>query len=282
MINCYLCEKKYTQNDLFYLYLCYDCHNKTSFCLNCDKIMMKIFENNNMFKCGNCRKIVPAITKELIEVTNPIDNNPNLNLSAINENLISPKKILNNNKNYNNEIIFNNNSNLFSPSDSKLLNQLVGNKIAINSPSLNSPFFKHKNNFQRFQESPNLNNNNLENQQRIKDINNNNENNNTNNNENYIHNSSNNNNFDEQNSISCFSDNNTAAKKKNSFILITNNNGKKIIKNKQNLFQYFDLNNSKNFDEEKSFNKVNKNDLSGYFKKIKETKIDDGYFKYKK
>ena len=153
MISCYLCEKRYSQGKVFNLYLCYDCHNRTSICINCDYIMMKIFEHQNMFKCGACRKITPAISKELIEVVNSIDTNSSLNISAINENLSSPKKDIKNNNNANNTI-YNINSNLVSPNDIKILNQLVGNKKAIISPI--SPFhngIKNNINFQRIKTS---------------------------------------------------------------------------------------------------------------------------------
>ena len=56
-----------------------------------------------------------------------------MNISAINENLISPKKDIKNNNNAN-TIIYNNNSNLVSPNDIRLLNQLAGNKKPLNSP----------------------------------------------------------------------------------------------------------------------------------------------------
>ena len=165
MISCYLCEKRYIQGEVFNLYLCVDCHNRTSFCLNCDKIMMKIFECQNIFKCGACKKIAPAISKELIEVVNSIDTNSFLNISAINENLFSPKKDINNNNNAN-TIIYNNNSNLVSPNDIRLLNQLAGNKKALNTPI--SPFYneiRNNNNLQNinssFQNNMQNNKNNL-------------------------------------------------------------------------------------------------------------------------
>ena len=53
---CSLCEKIFLSEEQFNIYLCYDCHNQTSFCLNCDKIMSKIFNNTNIFKCSFCNK----------------------------------------------------------------------------------------------------------------------------------------------------------------------------------------------------------------------------------
>ena len=235
MISCYLCDKRYIKGEVFNVYLCYDCHNKTSFCLNCDKIMMKIFEYNNMFKCGSCKKICPAISKDLIEVTNPIDLNPFLNISGINDNIFTPQKNIIN-KNNNNNIEFNINSYINSPNDYKILNQLSGNKIKINSPSLNSPFI---NNFQNKNQVLNFNNNIVQNNNMLnnKNIINNNDNNRIINNDNDKN--IDNNNSKEDSNISCLTDNNTKAKIKNKFHLVMNDNSKSVIKDSHKIVEYF-------------------------------------------
>ena len=95
MNSCSLCEKIYLSEEKFNIYLCYDCHNKTSFCMNCDKIMSKIFNYINIFKCDYCNKVAPALSKLLVEMENQNDKNdinqinniPNIN--EIKENNIS-------------------------------------------------------------------------------------------------------------------------------------------------------------------------------------------------
>ena len=266
MISCYLCEKIYLPKEIFQLYLCYDCNNYTSFCLNCDKLMMKIFENNNMFKCGACKKIVPASVKQLIEITNLINYNQ-VNLSNnINENILSPNKNnndnflspnKNNNNNNNNNINISspnkntndnnnniniNNSNLNSPFEKNYIYPLIGNKIAINTPSINSSFFSE------------IKNNNI--QKLFKD----------NNTEIQKDNQNNNN----TNNLSILTDNNTPSKVKKNFHLKMNSNGMELIKDKSCMFDYFNLNDSKDLQE--SFNKNengNKSNFNGYNKKDK-------------
>ena len=230
MISCYLCEKRYKKGEVFNAYLCCDCHNKTSFCLNCDKIMMKIFEYNNIFKCGNCRKITPAISKDLIEVTNEIDLNPFSNISGINTNIndgiLTPQRNIINRNNNNNITDININSFMNSPSDYKLLKQLSGNKSNINTPSLKSPFMNSSN--------LDFNNNNFWNNDNGR-INNN----NNNKNNNKIDNNIDNNNSKWDSNISCFSDNDTKAKVKNEFHLVVNDRRKILVKNKPNIAEYF-------------------------------------------
>ena len=125
---CSLCEKIYLSEEKFNIYLCYDCHNKTSFCLNCDKIMSKIFNNTNIFKCAICNKITPAISKDLAERESITESNQMDNLSTIND--------INENK-----ILFNNNLSLISPNDNKIIYPLTGNKNIIHTPSTYSSFF---------------------------------------------------------------------------------------------------------------------------------------------
>ena len=129
MNRCSLCEKIYLSEEKFNIYLCYDCHNKTSFCMNCDKIMSKIFNNTNTFKCEICNKVTPAISKQLVEMENPDSNNPNRinNLSNLND--INEKySTLKNNLNFN------------SPNENKFIYPLTGNKMIINTPSAYSSF----------------------------------------------------------------------------------------------------------------------------------------------
>ncbi len=278
MISCYLCEKIYLPKETFQLYLCYDCNNYTSFCLNCDKLMMKIFENNNMFKCGACKKIAPASVKQLIEVTNLIDSNQVNASSNINENILSPNKndndnIINNinflspnnnnnninisspnnNTNDNNNNIYINNSHLNSPFEKNYIYHLIGNKIAINTPSINSSFFSeikannipnHYNDKNTQIQKDNQNNNNI-------------------------------------NNLSILTDNNTPSKIKNNFQLKMNKDGMTLIKNKPKMFDYFNLNDSKDLQE--SFNKNengNKSNFNGYNKKDKNNhKKEISYYK---
>ena len=258
MINCSLCEKLFVQGDVFQIYLCYDCNLRTSFCLNCDKIMMKIFENKNIFKCGNCRKITPAILKELIEVMNPIDPIPNLNISPINKNIITPQKnIINNNRNDNNNSIFKN-----TPNQNKNNSEIVGKNFSFNSTSLNSPFLNETKNsvlFSKLNISPY--DNNLEKQ----------------NNKSY--NFPINNNINDQNNISNLTDINTDIKIKKKFHLVSDNNSKILVNNNKNIINYF-LNDSKRKDKSDSDNE-NKNNFDGYNKKKKSEIISQGYNKNK-
>ena len=273
MLNCFLCEKFYNSGEKFYLYLCYDCHNKTSFCINCDKIMMKIFENNNIFKCGSCRKITLAIMKQLIEVNNFPDLNNLINISAINEMNLSPIKNINENKNNN----INDNLNINTPEENKIIYQQMGNKILINTPSSIGSFYREINNNNSLKKineidyknnSPFIKDNNLqikkEFQNNIDDMNKKEE-------------------FGVDNSINNISNltdyNNTSFKIKNNFNLITNNNEKKLINKKQNgIINYFNFNDNKNLKELNNNLNKEKSEFSGYNKKIKKEKNEyDGY-----
>ena len=124
---CSLCEKIYLSEEQFHIYLCYDCHNKTSFCLNCDKIMSKIFNNTNIFKCEHCNKVTPAIYKQLAERESVPESNLFGNISAINDN--NENRILNNNLSVN------------SSNENRIAYPLNGNKINLNTPSSYSSFF---------------------------------------------------------------------------------------------------------------------------------------------
>ena len=124
---CSLCEKIYLSEEQFHIYLCYDCHNKTSFCLNCDKIMSKIFNNTNIFKCEHCNKVTPAIYKQLAERESVPESNFFGNISAINDN--NENRILNNNLSVN------------SSNENRIAYPLNGNKINLNTPSSYSSFF---------------------------------------------------------------------------------------------------------------------------------------------
>ena len=124
---CSLCEKIYLSEEQFHIYLCYDCHNKTSFCLNCDKIMCKIFNNTNIFKCEHCNKVTPAIYKQLAERESVPESNLFGNISAINDN--NENRILNNNLSVN------------SSNENRIAYPLNGNKINLNTPSSYSSFF---------------------------------------------------------------------------------------------------------------------------------------------
>ena len=125
---CSLCEKIYLAEEKFNIYLCYDCHNKTSFCMNCDKIMSKIFNYTNIFKCAICNKITPAITKDLAERESITESNQIENSSTIND--------INENR-----ILFNNNLSLISPNENKIIFPLNGNKNGIHTPSTYSSFY---------------------------------------------------------------------------------------------------------------------------------------------
>lgn len=248
MISCSLCDKRYIKKEVVNLYLCYDCHKKTSFCLNCDKIMMKIFEYENMFKCEECRKITPFISKELVEITKTLDLNPFLNVSGIDNNILNPQENINNK---NNKTIIFNNSNVNSPSDYKLLNQLNKNKIDINSPLVNSPFRKNiftKTPIPKFKKNNNLeiNENNIDfnNNNNIINENDGNTNNNINDNEN---NEDINNNFEEGNNISCLTDINKDTKVRHKiYSEVDHKNNRKILFKKYNkTIDYFDLTKSR-------------------------------------
>ena len=128
---CSLCEKIYLSEEKFNIYLCYDCHNKTSFCINCDKIMSKIFNYINIFKCDYCNKVAPALSKQLVEMDNQNDFNQISNLPNINE--IKENKILLNN-NYN------------TPNRNKIIFPLNLNKNSINTPPEYSSFLFDINN----------------------------------------------------------------------------------------------------------------------------------------
>ena len=128
---CSLCEKIYLSEEKFNIYLCYDCHNKTSFCINCDKIMSKIFNYINIFKCDFCNKVAPALSKQLVEMDNQNDFNQTSNLPNIN--VIKENKILLNN-NYN------------TPNRNKIIFPLNLNKNSINTPPEYSSFLFDINN----------------------------------------------------------------------------------------------------------------------------------------
>ena len=261
MTNCYLCEKEYIPGEKSYLYLCYDCKNKTSVCISCDKIMMKIFENNNIFKCGCCRKIVPALSKQLIEINNnSIDLsqinqlNQLINISSINENNLSPNKNINENSNNNNI------SNFETPKENRIIYQKLGNKIFINTPSsvgsLINELNKNNSEFQKQKEiSINANNNN-------------------------------NNNINNENNLQSLTDANNSFKIKNDFTLIMDNNEIKLRDNKlkgmPNLFLYNELK-SKNaqnkIHEGESQNRIN---FSGYYRVVNENKNDLSGYKINK
>ena len=128
---CSLCEKIYLSEEKFNIYLCYDCHNKTSFCINCDKIMSKIFNYINIFKCDYCNKVAPALSKQLVEMDNQNDFNQISNLPNINE--IKENKILLNN-------------NFNTPNRNKIIFPLNLNKNSINTPPTYSSFLFDINN----------------------------------------------------------------------------------------------------------------------------------------
>ena len=219
MMACSLCDKIYINKDCFYLYLCQDCHNKTSFCLNCDKIMMKIFENDSIFKCGVCRKITRAFSKDLIEITNSIYSNNIINLSAIKGNESPNQNLINENN------IQNNNSFLNSPIEIKA----IGNRSEFYTPSpfINKNGISHilNNNISGFNGFPNINNINLEERKN---------NDSAKKNEDELE-------TNEINNVSNLTDINRDLKIKNKFHLITNNNEKTIIQRKKKLLDYFDI-----------------------------------------
>jgi len=263
MTNCFLCEKEYSSGEQSYLYLCYDCKNKTSVCMNCDKIMMKIFENNNIFKCGCCKKITPAISKELIEINSTSINlnqinqlNQLINISSINENNLSPNNINeNNNNNINNNI-----SNFETPNENRIIYQQLGNKIFLNTPSSVGSLINELN----------KNNSELNKQQEIVNISNNNNINNANN----------------INNLSNLTDANNSFKIKNDFSLIMDNNAIKLRNNKQkgipNLF-LFSESKSNNLKNEINYSgSQSKNDFSGYYKVKNENKNDLSGYKINK
>ena len=137
MNSCSLCEKIYLSEEKFNIYLCYDCHNKTSFCMNCDKIMSKIFNYINIFKCDYCNKVAPALSKLLVEMENQNDKN---DINQINN-------IPNINEIKENNILYNNNFNFNTPNGNKIIFPLNINKNSINTPPTYSSFlFDIKNN----------------------------------------------------------------------------------------------------------------------------------------
>ena len=143
---CSLCEKIFLSEEQFNIYLCYDCHNQTAFCLNCDKIMSKIFNNTNIFKCSFCNKITPAISKQLAEREKVSSSNPQININDTNEN--------------NNRTLFNNNLSLNSQYEynNKTIFPLMGNKMIINTPSSYSSFFMDLKNNNSAEKNENKNN----------------------------------------------------------------------------------------------------------------------------
>ena len=160
---CSLCEKIYISEEKFHIYLCYDCHKTSSFCLNCDKIMSKIFNNLNIFKCEFCNKVAPAIMKQLAQKENTFEINQINNISSIND--------TNENK-----TLFNNSLNFISPNENKLLYPLMGsgNKKRINTPSTYSSFFLDLKNNNNFEKNENINRfdiNNINNISSLSDIN---------------------------------------------------------------------------------------------------------------
>ena len=203
---CSLCEKIYLSEEKFNIYLCYDCHNKTSFCMNCDKIMSKIFNNTNIFKCAICNKITPAISKDLAERESVPESNMLENLSAIND--------INENR-----INLNNNLNLVSPNENRLMYPLNGNKTINNTPSTYSSFFAELKNNNTAEKNDNLRRNN----------------------------------YFENNSIN-LSDMNTQFKINKNFHLINSKNGVELFEDKKkNIF--WQLNKSKNINKMKNENK---------------------------
>jgi hypothetical protein len=255
MTNCYLCEKSYLSGENSYLYICYDCKNKTSVCLNCDKIMMKIFENNNIFKCGCCRKIVPAISKQLIEINNNSINlsqlsqlNQLMNISAINENNLSPNKNIDENNNNNNISKFE------TPKENRVIYQHLGNKIFINTPSSVGSLIND------------LNNNNSE-LNKQKEIDNNTNNNNVKN-------------------FPSLTDINNSFKNNKDFSLIMDNKEIKLMNNKPkgiaNYFLYNELNSNNLLNQRSEIKDQNKSDFSGYNKVINEKKNDLSGYKINK
>lgn len=253
MTNCYLCEKAYLSGENSYLYFCYDCKNKTSVCMNCDKIMMKIFENNNIFKCGCCRKIVPAISKQLIEINNNSINlnqlsqlNQLMNISAINENNLSPNKNIDENNNNNNISKFE------TPKENRVIYQHLGNKIFINTPSsVESPF-------------NDLNNNSELNKQKE------------------IGNNLNNSKINNINSFPSFTDIDNSINNTNNFSLIMDNNEIKLRNNKPrgiaNFFLYNEIKSNNLFNKSSESKEQKKSDFSGYNKVINEKNNDlNGY-----
>ena len=258
MTNCYLCEKEYISGEMSYLYLCYDCKNQTTVCMNCDKIMMKIFENNNIFKCGSCRKLVPAISKQLIEINNNSINltqlnqlNQLMNISAINENNQSPNKNINENNNNNN------NSKFESPKENRVIYQHLGNKIFINTPSSVGSLINDLNKF-----NPEINN------------------------QKEIINNSNNNNSNNVNNLTSFTDTNKSFKVKNDFSLIMHNKEIKLRNNKPkgiaNYFLYKEIKSNNILNKSSENNDQNKSDFSGYIKVINENKNDLSGYKINK
>ena len=254
MTNCYLCEKSYLSGENSYLYICYDCKNKTSVCLNCDKIMMKIFENNNIFKCGCCRKIVPAISKQLIEINNNSINlsqlsqlNQLMNISTINENNLSPNKNIDENNNNNNISKFE------TPKENRVIYQHLGNKIFINTPSsVESPF-----------NDINNNNSELNKQKEIGNI-------------------LNNNNINNVNNFPSLTDINHSFNITNNFSLIMDDNEMKLRNNNPkgiaNFFLYKEIKSNNFLNKSNESKDQNKSDFSGYNKVINENKNDlNGY-----
>ena len=198
---------------------------------------MKIFENNNIFKCGCCRKIVPAISKQLIEINNSPINlsqlnqlNQLMNISAINENNQSPNKNINENNNNNN------NSKFETPKENRVIYQQLGNKIFINTPSSVGSLIND------------LNNNNSE-LNKQKEIDNNTNNNNVKN-------------------FPSLTDINNSFKNNKDFSLIMDNKEIKLRNNKPkgiaNYFLYNELNSNNLLNQRSEIKDQNKSDFSGY------------------
>jgi len=221
--------------------------------MNCDKIMMKIFENNNIFKCGCCRKIVPAISKQLIEINNNSINlnqlsqlNQLMNISAINENNLSPNKNIDENNNNNNISKFE------TPKENRVIYQHLGNKIFINTPSsVESPF-------------NDLNNNSELNKQKE------------------IGNNLNNNKINNINNFPSFTDIDNSINNTNNFSLIMDNNEIKLRNNKPkgiaNFFLYNEIKSNNLLNKSSESKEQKKSDFSGYNKVINEKNNDlNGY-----
>ena len=89
-------------NQTFFLYQCFECQQKTSYCQFCSKIIGKLF-NDLFFKCARCNIISRTVTKELVTA----DPNPNLFPPSLNISSSEYKKVFGNSI-MNNESCINN------------------------------------------------------------------------------------------------------------------------------------------------------------------------------
>ena len=91
MDHCFICDKTFYSGDGCQLYICVDCGKTTAYCLNCDKILIKLFDDTNIFRCFFCRKITKSLSKQYYEkryfqyCNNPFSEN-NLNYNNQNSN----------------------------------------------------------------------------------------------------------------------------------------------------------------------------------------------------